>query len=84
MARRSFYGPDASSNFHALRPREGQAAAVLVAFDLLELDGRDIRPEPLGRRRARLQRLLGRARGKAARAIAEGIQLSDSSVGKLN
>lgn len=69
--------PDATSDFFALRSDAGQAAAVLVAFDVLELDGQDVRNEPLERRRARLDRLLKRPRGKAAQAIAAGIQLSE-------
>jgi bifunctional non-homologous end joining protein LigD len=39
--------PDAASDFFALRSTEGQAAAVLVAFDILELDEVDLRPQPL-------------------------------------
>ena len=32
----------------------------LLGFDLLELDGADLRPRPLERRRAALKRLIGR------------------------
>jgi bifunctional non-homologous end joining protein LigD len=35
--------------------------AILQAFDLLELDGEDLRPLPLGQRKPRLARLLARA-----------------------
>lgn len=35
-------------------------AAILYAFDLLELDGRDLRREPIETRRCALERLLGR------------------------
>jgi bifunctional non-homologous end joining protein LigD len=35
--------------------------AILRAFDLLELDGEDLRPLPLGQRKARLARRLARA-----------------------
>lgn len=35
-------------------------AAILYAFDLIELDGRDLRREPIERRKAALTRLLGR------------------------
>jgi hypothetical protein len=36
-------------------------AAILQAFDLLELNGEDLRPVMLGKRKARLARLLARA-----------------------
>jgi bifunctional non-homologous end joining protein LigD len=42
---------------------------ILCAFDLLELDGEDWRPRPLGERKAKLQKLLTRARA--------GIQFSE-------
>jgi ATP-dependent DNA ligase len=35
--------------------------AILQAFDLLELDGADLRPLSLGERKARLTKLLRRA-----------------------
>jgi len=38
------------------------AAAQLYAFDLLELDGRDLRGEPIEKRKAALDRLLGKDR----------------------
>lgn len=47
-----------SCDFFALRSQEGQAAAVLIAFDLLELEGTDLRRLPLEERRARLVKLL--------------------------
>ena len=36
--------PDATSDFEALRSRQGQAEAILVAYDILEVDGQDVRP----------------------------------------
>jgi bifunctional non-homologous end joining protein LigD len=36
--------------------------AILYAFDLLELDGEDFRPQPLHARKARLEKLLAAAR----------------------
>ena len=33
----------------------------LFAFDVLEIDGDDLRPEPLERRKARLEKVLARA-----------------------
>ncbi len=52
-------------NFNALRYRLRDAAAVLCAFDLLELDGNDLRWRSIEQRKARLAKLL--------RAIPDGI-----------
>jgi ATP-dependent DNA ligase len=41
-------------DFEALRSRQGQAEAILVAYDIMEVDGQDVRPEPLEERRKRL------------------------------
>jgi ATP-dependent DNA ligase len=38
------------------------APDVVYCFDLLELNGRDLREQPLVQRRARLQALLARAK----------------------
>ena len=43
------FRPDNTSDFEALRSREGQAGTILVAYDLMEANGQDIRPEPLER-----------------------------------
>jgi ATP dependent DNA ligase domain len=40
------------SAFHVLRRRRNEALAFLFAFDLLELDGTDLRREPLEVRKA--------------------------------
>src|SRR5271163_1934346 len=40
------FRPDGHSDFFALRGKDGQAIAVLVAFDLLELNGSDLRKLP--------------------------------------
>lgn len=45
-----------------LHSRVEDATASLQAFDLLELDGEDLRPLPLLERKKRLKRLLGRRR----------------------
>jgi bifunctional non-homologous end joining protein LigD len=52
--------PDNTSDFEALRSREGQAEAILAAYELMEANGQDVRPEPLEERRKRLARLLSR------------------------
>jgi bifunctional non-homologous end joining protein LigD len=69
--------PDNTSNFDALRSRQGQAEAILVAYDIMEANGQDIRPEPLEERRKRLAKLLSRK----TKAMREAIQLSEAITG---
>jgi bifunctional non-homologous end joining protein LigD len=60
------------TNFELLRAALGHPAkreVFLYAFDLLELDGRDVRREPWSDRRWKLARLL--------RGAGQGVQLSD-------
>jgi hypothetical protein len=45
----------------ALHRHGAVRAAILQAFDLLELNGEDFRSQPLSKRKARLVRLLARA-----------------------
>jgi bifunctional non-homologous end joining protein LigD len=45
--------------FDMIRRHGALASAVHCAFDLLELDGRDLRREPLEKRKALLAKLLG-------------------------
>ena len=47
--------------FELIRRRRHHAEAVLCAFDLLELDGRDLRRSPIEERKRALARLLQRA-----------------------
>lgn len=58
--------PDGTTSFQALQQRlgEGQDAGTLVymAFDLLYLDGRDLRGAPLESRKAALEALLSKAK----------------------
>jgi hypothetical protein len=68
---------DNTSDFEALRSRQRQAEAILVAYDIMEADGQDVRPEPLEERRKRLAKLLGRK----TKAMREGIQLSEAITG---
>jgi len=51
-------GDDGLADFQRLRRR---APAILCAFDLLELDGKDLRREPIEVRKAALARLLRRS-----------------------
>jgi len=62
-------------DFEALRSRQGQAEAILVAYDIM--DGQDVRPEPLEERRKRLARLLS----PSNKALRNGIQLSEAITG---
>lgn len=51
-------GVDGASDFNALHSRRQDAEAQLYAFDILALDGEDLRPLPLAMRKANLARLL--------------------------
>jgi bifunctional non-homologous end joining protein LigD len=59
-------GADGGAVFDALHRRGRVTDAILQAFDLLELDGEDLRPLPLGQRKPRLARLLTRAQAGIA------------------
>jgi bifunctional non-homologous end joining protein LigD len=53
-------GSDGVAVFDALHRRGTVSEAMLCAFDLIELDGEDLRALPLGDRKKRLARLLGK------------------------
>ena len=55
-------GPDGVAIFDALHRHGTVSEAILHAFDLLELNGEDVRGLPLRERKARLERLLSRSR----------------------
>jgi bifunctional non-homologous end joining protein LigD len=55
-------GPDGVAVFDALHRRGTVREAMLYAFDVLELDGEDLRGLPLGDRKKRLARLVGKRR----------------------
>ena len=63
--------------FDLIRGHGHNAAAVLCAFDLLELDGEDLRREPIETRKSTLKSLL---RGKHAGI---GTRMAQSSTGRL-
>lgn len=67
------------SDFGALQAAlsAGRGAFVFVAFDLLRLGGRDVRPSPLGERKAALKRLL-EASGDG---IGDAIRYADHVIG---
>jgi bifunctional non-homologous end joining protein LigD len=50
--------PDGHSDFEAIRTKAGAATAAYVTFDLLQLDGKDIRQHPIEDRRAELERIV--------------------------
>jgi bifunctional non-homologous end joining protein LigD len=54
-------GADGVAVFDALHRRHRATDAMLYAFDLLVLNGEDLRPLPLSERKAKLARLLARA-----------------------
>jgi len=49
---------DGRSDFHALLTKRGWTEAAFVAFDLLRLNGDDLRQHPLEKRREALMRLI--------------------------
>src|SRR5436190_16278862 len=53
-------GPDRIAIFDTLHRRGTVTEAMLYAFDLLEIDGADLRHRPLGERKARMAKLVGR------------------------
>ena len=52
------FRPDGHSDLAALRTNAGAGQAALAAFDLLSLDGEDLRPRPLEERREALSGLI--------------------------
>jgi bifunctional non-homologous end joining protein LigD len=65
---------DGTPDFHALRGYRRGQEAILVAFDLIERNGNDLRALPLIERKRRLARLIGRT--KTWRAIQYGDHLT--------
>jgi hypothetical protein len=55
-------GPDGIADFELLHSRRHDRETILVAFDLVELDGRDLRDEPIEARKAQLAKLLSASR----------------------
>jgi bifunctional non-homologous end joining protein LigD len=54
-------GEDGIASFDRIRYRHHDASVFLYAFDLIELDGDDLRREPLAVRKSTLASLLARA-----------------------
>jgi ATP-dependent DNA ligase len=87
-------GSDGVAIFDALHRRCTVSEAMLYAFDLLELDGEDLRDMPLGDRKKRLAGLLGRRRigivlsehadGGPCQILGEtGTKISSQHIGEL-
>ncbi len=74
--------PDGVSCFDTLHSRINDGEAMLFAFDLIELDGADIKPLPLIERKAMLAELLARSSKPATNAlrIACGLQISEHAI----
>ena len=62
--------------------RQPSAAAVLCAFDLLELDGEDLRREPIETRKSTLESLL-RGKHAASRSTRTSSRMARSSTVRL-
>ena len=58
---------DGTPDFHALRSQCRGHEAVLVAFDLIEHDGDDLRDLPVIDRKRRLAKLIGKAKRPVTR-----------------
>ena len=73
------FRPDGHSDFAALRTRAGGEQAALVAFDLLSLEGDDLRQRPLEERREALAQLVAEstASSSAQRSTTEGAPVFD-------
>ena len=56
-----------------------RASGLLIAYDIMEADGKDVRPEPLEERRKRLTKLLSHK----TKAMRDGIQLSEAITGDV-
>lgn len=54
---------DGYCDFAALLERRAAQEARLIAFDLLQIEGEDLRPLPLGERKSRLEQLLEQRAG---------------------
>jgi hypothetical protein len=72
---------DGTPDFHALRSQHRGHEAVLVAFDLIERDGEDLRDLPLIERKRRLGRLIST---KNRRAIKYGQHLKGNGASVLD
>jgi ATP-dependent DNA ligase len=77
-AKQSRAGDDGIAVFERIRYRRHDASVFILAFDLIELNGDDLRREPLERRKAMLARVLGRARARRASSMSTWRQTDQS------
>ena len=71
---------DGTPDFRALRSQHRDHEAVLVAFDLIERDGEDLRDLPLIERKRRLGRLIGKTKNRRAIQYGEHLKGNGASV----
>jgi bifunctional non-homologous end joining protein LigD len=71
---------DGTPDFHALRSQHRGHEAVLVAFDLIERDGEDLRDLPLIERKRRLARLISKTKNRRAIRYGEHLKGNGASV----
>ena len=70
--------PDGLAVFEALQATKRWPEAFLYAFDLVELDGADLRSKPFGERKAKLAKLLARQKGGIV--ISEHVEADGAAV----
>jgi bifunctional non-homologous end joining protein LigD len=74
-------GDDGVPSFDRIRYRRHDASVFLYAFDLIELNGEDLRREPLEVRKATLASVLAKAApGRAPTSVDAGVILPRSAV----
>ena len=73
-------GDDGTPDFRALRSQHRDHEAVLVAFDLIERDGEDLRDLPLIERKRRLARLISNTKNRRAIRYGEHLKGNGASV----
>ena len=71
-------GDDGKPSFDVLRNRRHDASVFLYAFDLIELDGADLRREPLEVRKATLISVLGK--GRQRRSVERALECNDGEM----
>lgn len=69
---------DGLAEFQRLRKRADDAGVFLYAFDLIELDGRDLRREPIEERKAMLAKLL--RPGKPGIRLVDHLEFDDAAM----
>ena len=68
------------ADFSKLRRRQNEAGVFLYAFDLLELNGEDLRREPIEERKASLERLLSARRKSPGIHFVDHMEFDDAQM----